>query len=160
MRSMPWRAGMLAGVALLLIGPPAAAVPVPFALVLTETSPGSAQYTGTFSIDSAVFASGKAFNLASIGIDVSVAGIGFTTPSPADSAAVLDASGLAYLVATFAADSPGLELALVGPDLEWDVLDGRDPIRSGTYAFSLIPEPSTLLLLAAGLAALRFRAGR
>jgi hypothetical protein len=154
------RLGWLPAAAAVLIAPAAAAAPVYFALALTETSPGSAQYAGTLAIDSSVLGSGKAINLASVGIDIELAGLDFSTPSPADSIVALDASGLAYLAATFAADAPGLALSLGGPDLEWDVLDGRDPIRSGTYSFSLIPEPSTLLLLAAGLAALRFRAGR
>jgi len=162
----PARAATVA--ALLLVAFPAAALPVFFDVTLTETSPDSAQYVGTFSIDSSVLASGKAINLASIGIDLTVAGIAFTTASSASASSlvILDGGGLAYLEAILLADEPGHELhfsnsASEGEPyvLEWDLVpsEGRDPLRSGTYSFSMIPEPSPLLCLAAGLALLGFR---
>jgi hypothetical protein len=152
----------MAALALLLVAHPAAASPVFFELTLDETSPGSAQYAGTFSIDSSVLESGKALSTASIGIDLTLAGLVFTTASSASSLVALDQDGLAYVVADFPADPPDYELHLGGPDLEWDLFEagGRDPIRSGTYSFSIVPEPSTLLLVAVGLVALRFHSRR
>jgi hypothetical protein len=157
--------GVLAGVT--LAGGPAAAVPVLFELTLTETLPGSAQYAGTFSVDSSVLESGKAINLASIGIDVTVAGFDFTTASDPSSLVVLGMDGISYLEAVFLADQPDGELHLSNAAadgepviLRWSLVEGRDPTRLGTYSFSAIPEPGTLLLLATGFAMLRLHARR
>ena len=153
MRWMLRCAGTAVASALLVASSPSAAFPVPFALTLTETSPDSAQYTGTFTIDSSVLESGKAISVALIGINLTLAGFDFITT--ASGLASFGDEGLAGLSIVFMADQPETELQL-SDSLEWDLLEpgGRDPTRSGTYSFSMIPEPSTLLLLAAGLAAL------
>lgn len=63
MRCALARSTWTGAVAALLLAPlPAAAIPVVFDLTLVETWPGSAQYVGTFSIDSTVLESGKAIN--------------------------------------------------------------------------------------------------
>ena len=91
--------------------------------------------------------------MALIGINLTLAGFDFITT--ASGLASFGDEGLAGLSIVFMADQPETELQL-SDSLEWDLLEpgGRDPTRSGTYSFSMIPEPSTLLLLAAGLAAL------
>ena len=94
-------------------------------------------------------------------------------PTPTETSPGAAHAGSLSIDASVLESSQAFDLASVGIDLENGldfstpspadsivVLDDHDPIRSGTYSFSLIPEPSTLLLLAAGLAALRFRAGR
>jgi hypothetical protein len=144
--------------ALLLVGAPAGATPVAFDFTLTETSPGSAQYVGSFFIDSAVLESGKAINVAPIGIALALAGFDFTTPSSGSNSVVfLGEAGLVGISAVFPADQPDVAL-FVSETLEWSLVENsKDITRTGTYAFALAPEPAGALLLASALVLLALR---